>query len=95
MARRRPRVAEVGWDWRLPSSGIAAISSGLSCMYRRRGKEIMKRVGVLVAVALMAASILSGCVIVPAGGWHGGGWYHHRPDYAYPYGYRYPYRRGW
>ncbi len=53
----------------------------------------MKRMGVLLVVALMAASILSGCVIVPVGGWYGrGGYYHHYP-YAYPH--PYPYYRGW
>ncbi len=55
----------------------------------------MKRMGVLIVVALTAASILSGCVIVPAGGWHGGGWYHHGHGDAYRYGYRSPYRQGW
>ncbi len=54
----------------------------------------MKRMGVLVAVALLAASILSACVIVPAGGWYEEGW-HYRPNpYAYHYPYPY-YRRGW
>ena len=41
----------------------------------------MKRMGVVLAVGLLAATILSGCVIVPLGGWHGGGGYHH----PYPY----------
>jgi hypothetical protein len=58
----------------------------------------MKRMFRLFGVALFAAMILSGCVIVPAGGWYGGGWYYrpypHRPYYyAYPHGY--PYYRGW
>jgi hypothetical protein len=38
----------------------------------------MARVGLLFAVALLTVSILSGCVIVPLGGWHGGGSYHSR-----------------
>ena len=55
----------------------------------RRGR-IMKRLGVLLAVALLAATILSGCVIVPVDGFYGYGYHQPRP-YAYPY----PYRRGW
>lgn len=46
----------------------------------------MKRIAVLLAVALFAASILSGCVIVPLDGYYGYG-YHYGP-YAYPYPYR-------
>jgi hypothetical protein len=41
----------------------------------------MKRMSVLLAVALLVSTILSGCVIVPLGGWYGGGGYHH----SYPY----------
>ncbi len=41
----------------------------------------MKRLNVLFAVALLAASLLSGCVIVPYEGYHGDGGYHHRGDY--------------
>ena len=56
----------------------------------------MKRISLVLAVTLIAASILSGCVIVPVDGWYGGGWRHHR--YEQPYGYRYgyppPYYRG-
>jgi hypothetical protein len=48
--------------------------------------KIMKRMSVLLAVAVLAASILSGCVIVPVDGFYGYG-YHYRP-YAYPYPYR-------
>ncbi len=59
------------------------------------GEEIMKRMGVLLAVALMAATILSGCVVVPAGGWYGGGGYYRPYPYHHPYYYSYPYRRGW
>ena len=33
----------------------------------------MTRAGLLFAVALLTVSMLSGCVIVPLGGWHGGG----------------------
>jgi len=48
----------------------------------------MKRIGGVLAVALLVATILSGCVIVPLGGWgYGGGGYHH--PYAYrPYYYQ-------
>jgi hypothetical protein len=45
----------------------------------------MKRLSVLVAVAAFAVTILSGCVVVPLGGWYGGDGYYHHP-YAYgPY----------
>ena len=37
---------------------------------------IMTRVGLLFAVALLTVSLLSGCVIVPLGGWYGGGGHH-------------------
>jgi hypothetical protein len=54
----------------------------------------MKRISVVLAVGLLAATILSGCVIVPLGGWgygdggyyrgHGGrGYYHSSPDHPY------------
>lgn len=46
----------------------------------------MKRMGALLAIALLAASILSGCVIVPLDGYYGYG-YQHRP-HAYPHPYR-------
>jgi hypothetical protein len=49
----------------------------------------MKRLGVLLAVALLAATILSGCVIVPFDGWYGYGYRYH----PYPYWYASPYRR--
>ncbi len=52
-------------------------------------RKIMKHIGKLLALALLAAAILSGCVIVPAGGWYGDGWRYH----PYPYGYYY--HRGW
>jgi len=51
----------------------------------------MKRVSVVLAVALIAASILSGCVIVPLEGWHGRGGYHRPYD---PYAHPHPYYRG-
>ena len=38
----------------------------------------MKRIGGLLAVALVAASILSGCIIVPAEEYYGGGRHNHR-----------------
>ncbi len=52
----------------------------------------MKQIRAVLAVGLLVATILSGCVIVPAGGWeveggygwHGGGGYHHSyPDHHY------------
>ena len=59
----------------------------------------MKHMVKLLAIALLAATFLSGCVIVPAGGWYGDGGYYrpyaYRPyTYVYPYGW-YPYYRGW
>jgi len=49
----------------------------------------MKRMGVVLAVGMLVATILSGCVVVPAGGWEVEGGYtwregggHHR---YYPY----------
>ncbi len=53
----------------------------------------MKRMGVLLAVALVAASILSGCIVAPAEGWH-----HHRGEYYGDYrggGYYGDHRGGW
>lgn len=46
----------------------------------------MKRMGKVLALALLAASMLSGCILVPVGGWYGDGGYHHREGY---------YHRGW
>ncbi len=54
----------------------------------------MKRMSVLLAVGLLAATILSGCVVVPLGYWGhgdggyyrghgGGGYYHSYPDRPY------------
>jgi hypothetical protein len=42
----------------------------------------MKRMSKVLGLVLLAATMLSGCVIVPLGGWHGeygggGGYYHH------------------
>ncbi len=56
----------------------------------------MKRMGVLLAVVLVAASILSGCIIVPVEGGYGERYRHHRGGY-YPYhpGRYYPYYPGW
>ncbi len=75
------------------ASGRSRSQIEVSRRYRRvafhepplRGK-IMKRMSVLIAVAVLAASLLSGCVIVPVDGFYGYG-YHYRP-YAYPYPYR-------
>jgi hypothetical protein len=54
----------------------------------------MKRISTLLAVAVLAAAILSGCVIVPVGGWHGDGWHPHHygrgyRSYSSPGPYRY------
>jgi len=46
----------------------------------------MKRMGMVLAIAVLAGSILSGCVLVPLGGWHGGG-----GSYR---GHSYPHHRG-
>ena len=54
----------------------------------------MKRLSVVLAIGVLAATLLAGCVIVPAGGWyvregphrehrHRGWGYHHRPPYHY------------
>jgi len=50
----------------------------------------MKSMGMVFALVLLAATILSGCVIVPLGGWNGygyghggGGYYHHYGPYPY------------
>ncbi len=52
----------------------------------------MKRMGMLFAVALLAATLLAGCVIVPYGGWYGEG-YGYRPHHYYrPYPHDYYYR---
>jgi hypothetical protein len=42
----------------------------------------MKPLSIALALVLMAATLLSGCVVVPLGGWYGhghggGGYYHH------------------
>ena len=42
----------------------------------------MKRMGMLFAVAALAATLLAGCVIVPYGGW---GWY--GDGYGHPHHY--------
>ena len=50
----------------------------------------MKTMSKVFAVVLLAATILSGCVVVPLGGWYGygyghggGGYYHHYGPYPY------------
>ena len=42
-------------------------------LVQRRNR--MKRMSLVLAVGVLAATILSGCVIVPLGGWYGGGEY--------------------
>ncbi len=42
-------------------------------------EENMKRIGLVLAVAVLAASILSGCVILPLDGGYGYRGYHDRP----------------
>jgi hypothetical protein len=44
----------------------------------------MTRVNLQFAVALLTVSLLSGCVIVPLGGWYGGGGRHYHSG-PYPY----------
>jgi len=53
----------------------------------------MKSLSMVLALALMAAAMLSGCVIVPLGGWYGHGYGHAHGGggYYHPYG-PYPYR---
>jgi hypothetical protein len=53
-----------------------------------QGGVPMKRMSVMCAVLALVAVMLSGCVIVPAGGWHGSGWSGHHRHYGPP-----PYRR--
>jgi len=52
----------------------------------------MKHFRMLAAVGLLAASLLSGCVIVPGDGW-GRGDYHRRYGYERPYYGPYAYHR--
>jgi hypothetical protein len=50
------------------------------------GRETMKRTGMMLAVALLTAMLVGGCVIVPYGGWYGEGYhYHHGYYHSYPY----------
>ena len=42
---------------------------------------IMKRIGRLLALTLLTASMLSGCLLVPVGGWYWDGGYHHHGGY--------------
>jgi hypothetical protein len=39
----------------------------------------MKIMGMMIGLTLLASALLSGCVVIPAGGWygHGRGW--HQP----------------
>ncbi len=46
----------------------------------------MKRIGMVLTIALLAGSILSGCVVVPLDGWYGGRGYYR--GHSYPYHYR-------
>jgi hypothetical protein len=36
----------------------------------------MKRLAILVTLAVALGSMLAGCIVVPAGGYYGGGGYH-------------------
>lgn len=47
----------------------------------------MRAIRVMILLSLVAGTLLSGCIIVPAGGWqgHGRGWHH--PRYYSPYQY--------
>lgn len=58
----------------------------------------MKRMSAVSAMLLLVAAMLSGCVVVPAGGWYGHGWYGprwHGPGGPGPHSYYgpAPYRR--
>lgn len=46
----------------------------------------MKSVSMVLAIALMASLLLSGCVVVPLDGWYG---YGYGPGYGPGYGYGY------
>jgi 5-formyltetrahydrofolate cyclo-ligase len=52
----------------------------------------MKSKGMVLALILMAATLLSGCVIVPLGGWHGHGYRHGYGGGGYYQHYGPPYR---
>jgi len=52
-----------------------------------KGGDIKTHVRLLFAIALLTVTMLSGCVIVPLGGWYGGGGYH---SHSSPH----PYYRG-
>jgi hypothetical protein len=65
---------------------------GMDAGYRSRVRltrgDAMKRIGMLLALVLMAVTLLSGCVVVPLGGWYGhgygeGGYYHHYGSHYY------------
>ncbi len=52
----------------------------------------MKRMSLVLAIGVLTATILSGCVIVPLGGWYvdggyyrGGGYYHYHAAPSRPY----------
>jgi hypothetical protein len=48
----------------------------------------MKSLSMVFALVLLAVTMLSGCVIVPLGGWYGhghGGGGHYHPYGPYPY----------
>jgi opacity protein-like surface antigen len=55
----------------------------------------MRALNLTLAAALLASTILAGCVVVPAGGWYGSGYGHghgrgwrHQPEHApHPYYY--------
>lgn len=51
----------------------------------------MKSLGMVLALVLVAAPLLSGCVVVPLGGWYGYGYGHGGGGYHHHYGPR-PYR---
>ncbi len=54
----------------------------------------MKTWAGLLATALLAAAILSGCIVVPDP-WPYGGGYYAGPHYRYPYPYPPAYPPGW
>ncbi len=48
----------------------------------------MKVMLMLIALALTTGTLLSGCIVVPAGGWHGNGRGWHHPHHYSPHPHR-------
>jgi hypothetical protein len=81
-------IADEAAEGRIPTRVIVA--AGMDYEYtgrrapRRRGTEDnVKRIGMVLAIAVLAGSILAGCVIEPLGGRSGDrGYYGDRGDYG-------------